>query len=133
MKQLLIRLAAGLAAGLVVESPCIYGLLGFALKKTKMENKVFFLKYQENQPVKIESHFIGENNRRRPLSDVGDLVAAFQARPGSLLANTDSGLITLHSSSVNGIETSYNSWDQMKQMRFVKMEHCRRLWIPKFF
>ena len=29
---------------------------------------------------------------------VADLVAAFQARPGSLLATNDSGLLTLHSS-----------------------------------
>ena len=62
-----------------------------------MQNqKEFYVKYLNNQPVKIETHFIGEQERRRPLNVVGDLVDAFQARPGSLLANTDSGLITLH-------------------------------------
>ena len=61
-----------------------------------MENKQFYIKYLTNGPVKVETHYIGEKDRRRPLTDVGDLVAAFQARPGSLLANTDSGLITLH-------------------------------------
>jgi hypothetical protein len=61
-----------------------------------MENKKFYIKYLTNQPIKVETHFIGEQDRRRPLTDVGDLIGAFQARPGSLLANTDSGLITLH-------------------------------------
>lgn len=60
------------------------------------ENKEFFIRYRTNQLVKIETHYIGENGRNRPLKDVADLVAAFQARPGSLLGNTDSGLITLH-------------------------------------
>jgi hypothetical protein len=61
-----------------------------------MENKKFYIKYLTNQPIKVETHHIGEQDRRRPLTDVGDLIGAFQARPGSLLANTDSGLITLH-------------------------------------
>jgi hypothetical protein len=42
-----------------------------------MENKEFYIKYLQNQPVKIETHFIGENQRRRPLKDIGDLVAAY--------------------------------------------------------
>ena len=62
-----------------------------------MENKQYYIKYLTNQPIKVETHYIGEQDRRRPLTDVGDLVAAFQQRPGSLLASTDSGLITLHS------------------------------------
>ena len=27
--------------------------------------------------MKVETHFIGQQDRRRPLTDVGDLVAAF--------------------------------------------------------
>ena len=62
-----------------------------------MANKQFFIKYQEHQPVKIDTHFDSERKKRDiHLQDVADLVAAFQARPGSLLGNTDSGLITLH-------------------------------------
>jgi hypothetical protein len=62
-----------------------------------INNKTFYIRYQENQPVGIETHFnsAGEH-RERPLSSVAHLTQAFQARPGSLLANTDSGLITLH-------------------------------------
>jgi hypothetical protein len=39
-----------------------------------MENRAFYIKYQQNQAVKIETHFIGENERRRPLQDVSDLI-----------------------------------------------------------
>jgi hypothetical protein len=62
-----------------------------------MENKQFFIKYLANQPIKVETHIDTQRKRREfPLTDVGDLIGAFQARQGSLLANTDSGLITLH-------------------------------------
>ena len=60
------------------------------------ENRAFWVRYQNNQPVIIETHFNEDNERRRPLQNVSTLIGAFQARPGSLLANTDSGLITLH-------------------------------------
>ena len=42
-----------------------------------MENRAFFLQYLTNQPVKVETHYIGQQDRRRPLTDVADLVAAF--------------------------------------------------------
>ena len=62
-----------------------------------MSNQTFYIKYLYNQPVKVESHTDTRKARREyPLTDVSDLVVAFQSRPGSLLANTDSGLITLH-------------------------------------
>jgi hypothetical protein len=59
-----------------------------------MENKQFYIKYLTNQPIKVQTHYIGERDRRRPLTDVGDLVAAY--RPNSLLANTPLELLTLH-------------------------------------
>ena len=60
-------------------------------------NKEFYIKYLDNQIVLIETHFTSNGQKRdRPLSFVSHLIAAFQARPGSLLANTDSGLITIH-------------------------------------
>ncbi|TPX75516.1 hypothetical protein CcCBS67573_g03216 [Chytriomyces confervae] len=40
-------------------------------------NRVFFVQYQTNQPVKIETHYVGEQERRRPLEDVADMVGAF--------------------------------------------------------
>ncbi|KAJ1503809.1 hypothetical protein HMI54_005373 [Coelomomyces lativittatus] len=42
-----------------------------------MENRAFFLQYLTKQPVKVETHYIGHQDRRRPLTDVADLVAAF--------------------------------------------------------
>jgi hypothetical protein len=41
-----------------------------------MENKKFYIKYLTNQPIKVETHYIGEQDRRRPLTDVGDLIGA---------------------------------------------------------
>ena len=62
-----------------------------------MNNVNFYVKYLNNQPVKISTHITSSRvTREYPLQDVGDLIEAFQARPGSLLASTDSGLLTLH-------------------------------------
>ena len=50
--------------------------------KYKIENKAVFVQYQNNQPVKVETHIDTQRTRREfPLTDVGDLVAAFQAPP----------------------------------------------------
>ncbi|OAJ40777.1 hypothetical protein BDEG_24478 [Batrachochytrium dendrobatidis JEL423] len=46
--------------------------------------------------MEIETHFDGELDSKRPLDDVSTLIAAFQARPGSLL-----------------VETNYNAWDSL--------------------
>ncbi|KAJ2999708.1 hypothetical protein HDV02_001951 [Globomyces sp. JEL0801] len=56
------------------------------------ENTELFIKYLETQPVKIETHFIGDQNRRRPLKDVGDVLRAYfpNAQPNEL------GLYSLH-------------------------------------
>ncbi|KAJ8329323.1 hypothetical protein O5D80_002539 [Batrachochytrium dendrobatidis] len=61
-----------------------------------MENIRFYIQYLHNQPVKIETHFNGELERRRPLTDVADLVAAFRGLPNSPLADTPIDLLTLH-------------------------------------
>jgi hypothetical protein len=39
-----------------------------------MDNTTFFIKYLKNQPVKVESHFVGEAERKRPLRDVADII-----------------------------------------------------------
>ncbi|OAJ41504.1 hypothetical protein BDEG_25087 [Batrachochytrium dendrobatidis JEL423] len=63
-----------------------------------MENKAFYIKYLDYQPVKIETHFNGELERRRPLTDVGGLVAAVTVEPTRRLAGIpeDYGPLTLH-------------------------------------
>lgn len=64
-----------------------------------MENnsQEFFIKYKENQPVKVSTHFDSERKKREVhLEDVADLVAAFQSLPSSPLASTFAGDITLH-------------------------------------
>ncbi|KAK6091824.1 hypothetical protein MT418_007793 [Batrachochytrium dendrobatidis] len=75
-----------------------------------MENKQFYIKYLENQPVGLRTHINNERTALRPfpLDSVADLVAAFQALPNSPLAFV--GDLTLHYV-VDGVETSYNSWD----------------------
>jgi hypothetical protein len=40
-------------------------------------NKTFYIRFANNQPVKIETHYIGELDRRRPLTDVADLIQGF--------------------------------------------------------
>ena len=59
-----------------------------------MENKEYYIKYINNQPVPVNTHYIGEQERKRPLSTIAHLIAAFQ--PNSLLANTPLELLTLH-------------------------------------
>ena len=82
-----------------------------------MENKAFYIKYLDYQPVGLKTHILNTITFEwiQIITTVGDLIAAYQARPGSLLANTDSSLITLHFIS-NGEETTYNSWDPLSQL-----------------
>jgi hypothetical protein len=42
-----------------------------------MENKSFFIRYQMNQPFKVETHFLGDANKQRQLHDVRDLIQAY--------------------------------------------------------
>ncbi|OAJ40838.1 hypothetical protein BDEG_24531 [Batrachochytrium dendrobatidis JEL423] len=63
-----------------------------------MENKQLYIKYLENQPVEIETHFDGELERKRPLNNVSKLIAAIVVEPTRRLAGIpeDYGPITLH-------------------------------------
>ena len=67
-------------------------------------NRLIYIRYGDNQPVKVETHFVGEHERRRPLLDVADLIGAFQSLPGCPLATVFAGDITLHEV-VNGVES----------------------------
>ena len=60
-------------------------------------NKPFFIKYLDNNPVKIQTHYVLGTVRIEHLRDVADLIEAYKSISGSLLANTDSGLISLYS------------------------------------
>ncbi|EGF81270.1 expressed protein [Batrachochytrium dendrobatidis JAM81] len=75
-----------------------------------MENIPFYIQYLHNQPVKVETHFNGELERRRPLTDVGGLVAAYKTATTPLLDGISLAHLTIHYV-VNGVETNYNSWD----------------------
>ena len=61
-----------------------------------MENTAFFLQYLANQPVKVETHFIGQQDRRRPLTDVADLLAEVKKVLPSKLGSVDLDELTLH-------------------------------------
>jgi hypothetical protein len=60
------------------------------------ENREFYVKYLDNQAVAIDTSYGRGPQGSLALLTVAHLIGAFQARPGSLLANTDAGLITLH-------------------------------------
>ena len=68
-----------------------------------MENRAFFLQYLTNQPVKVETHYIGQQDRRRPLTDVSDLVAAYKAAVAPLLDHCSIAHLTLHLPDVSAI------------------------------
>ncbi|KAJ3335081.1 hypothetical protein HDU83_000643, partial [Entophlyctis luteolus] len=42
-----------------------------------MTNAVLFVTHAGNQPVKIETHYIGEQDRKIPLSDIADVIRDF--------------------------------------------------------
>ncbi|TPX40250.1 hypothetical protein CcCBS67573_g10635, partial [Chytriomyces confervae] len=68
-------------------------------------NQVFWVQYQTNQPVKIETHYVGERERRRPLSDVADVIGAATLGTTRRLIGLpkDFGPLTLHAV-VDGVE-----------------------------
>ena len=70
---------------------------GFTQLKIKMDNKEFYVKYLQNQPVPIETAFtsLGEM-RKRPLSTVAHLVAAVKQALPSKLGAIDLDELTLH-------------------------------------
>lgn len=59
-------------------------------------DKLFYVKYLDYQPIKVETHFIGEQNRKRPLCDVCDLIAAYKTAVAPLLGETSLVQLTLH-------------------------------------
>ncbi|KAK5664390.1 hypothetical protein QVD99_000030 [Batrachochytrium dendrobatidis] len=61
-----------------------------------MENIPFYIQYLHNQPVKVETHYIGELERRRPLTDVGGLVAAYKTATTPLLDGISLAHLTIH-------------------------------------
>ena len=42
------------------------------------ENKSFWIKYLENNPVEIETHYLNDQERKRPLKNVGHLISAYK-------------------------------------------------------
>ena len=69
-----------------------------------MENQILFVKYLENQPVKIETHYSVDQICPKALSDVADVIGAFQSLPASPLADVFLEHLTLHSV-VDGVES----------------------------
>ena len=61
-----------------------------------MDNKTFYLTYLDNQAVPIETHYNGEQDRKRPLSTVAHLIAAYKTAVAPLLDRTSLGQLTLH-------------------------------------
>lgn len=62
-----------------------------------MDNKAYYIKFQNDQPVGVDTHIDAQLQRRvLPLAVVGDLVKAFLLIPGSPLANTYPGRISIH-------------------------------------
>jgi hypothetical protein len=61
-----------------------------------MENQVFWVKYLNYQPVLIKTHFLHGKKLEEPLQYIFELINAFQRTQGSVLANTDPGLINIH-------------------------------------
>ncbi|EGF79879.1 hypothetical protein BATDEDRAFT_25352 [Batrachochytrium dendrobatidis JAM81] len=61
-----------------------------------MENKIFYIKYLDNQSVEIETHFDGELERRTPIDSVSKLIAAYKTATTPLLDNIPVDELTLH-------------------------------------
>ena len=62
-----------------------------------MENIVFYIKYKDNQPVKIQTHFDHNRNKReQPLSDVADVIGAAKQALAPRFDSTPSDELTLH-------------------------------------
>ncbi|KAJ3248455.1 hypothetical protein HDU77_008115 [Chytriomyces hyalinus] len=66
-------------------------------------NQVFFVQYQTNQPIQIETHYLGEQERRRPLSDVADMTGAAKQTLAPRFDSTPTDALTLHAV-VDGVE-----------------------------
>ncbi|ORY47648.1 hypothetical protein BCR33DRAFT_75912 [Rhizoclosmatium globosum] len=69
-----------------------------------MTNQILFIKYLDNQPVPIETHYTGELERRRPLSDVYDVIYAVKQALASYFAATPINKLSLHAA-IDGVES----------------------------
>ncbi|OAJ39490.1 hypothetical protein BDEG_23329 [Batrachochytrium dendrobatidis JEL423] len=72
-----------------------------------MENKVFYIKYLDNQSVKIKTHFDGELERKTPIYSVLKLIAAYKTATTPLLDAIPVDELTLHYV-VNGPAIAWN-------------------------
>ena len=61
-----------------------------------MENREFYIKYLDYQPVSIESHFIGDTERGRPLRTVGQLIVAYKTAVTPRFDSIPTDELTLH-------------------------------------
>ena len=81
-----------------------------------MENREFYIKYLDYQPVSIDTSYGRGLQGTLPLTTVAHLIAACSFEPtvkGQLgIRQDDYGPFTVHSIS-NGEETTYNSWDPL--------------------
>lgn len=61
-------------------------------------NKVFYIKYLDNQPFKVQTHLSGQQKMPIPLNDVGDLITACTTDPSRRLLGLPEnyGPLTLH-------------------------------------
>ena len=77
------------------------------------ENNSIWVKYLDLNPVEIDTLYFNDQERKLPLTNVADLIAAFKQRSGSLLANTDEGLITI---SINGSLEALDPGDLLSEL-----------------
>ncbi|KAJ3223419.1 hypothetical protein HDU78_011322, partial [Chytriomyces hyalinus] len=68
-------------------------------------NEVFWVQYQTNQPVKIKTHYVGGQKRRRPLSVVADVIGAAKQTMAPHFDATPTDELTLHAV-VDGVEST---------------------------
>jgi hypothetical protein len=70
-----------------------------------MENKSFYIRYQQNQPLNIETHIdAARKTRENPLVLVGHLIEAYKYAVAPRFDNTPGDEITLHQV-VDGVES----------------------------
>ena len=76
--------------------------------------KSFYVKFGDFKPVAIKTHSFVQSTGQwaQTIFKIGDLIEDFQKRPGSVLANIDSGSFTIHfaltePSAVSLVENSF--------------------------
>ena len=75
------------------------------------ENREFYIKYNDNQPVLIETQYNTNGQKRdRALTSVGHLVAAYKTAVAPRFDATPTDELTIHSVT-DGVEATYDTWD----------------------